>query len=166
MISSLSVRKLKKPDIKVYKSLRLLSLQTDPNAFHLLYEQAKSYDDAFFLKEIESEEHSVFGFYGAFFGRDLVGMISFQSMESHMGHIFTFYVNPLFRKRGIGFELISFVVSLASRENISVLKLTVVEGNPAVALYESLGFVCTAKNVGAFTSSNGIFNELTFQRQL
>ena len=47
-----------------------------------------------------------------------------------------------FRRRGIGRELITMLISEAVRSGV-VVRLSVVRGNPAARLYERLGFVAT-----------------------
>lgn len=157
------IRKLTGLDIEAYKSLRLLSLQTDPDAFFLQYSYAKNLPVTFFLQELFSKGDR-FGFYGGFVDTKLVGMISVQPMMPGKVQLFTLYVRPEYRHKGFGKALLQYVLtSIIPRETV---RLTVIAGNPAIALYASLGFVHMDTHKGALVNGRGSFDELVFQRGL
>lgn len=52
---------------------------------------------------------------------------------------------PEFRNRGLGARLISQLIEEAGRAAIP-LRLSVTAGNPAIHLYQRLGFVATGQN--------------------
>jgi len=56
--------------------------------------------------------------------------------------LFVIIVDPLFRGKGVGTEIIKELFKMAKNQfNIELLHLEVYEGNPAKKLYERLGFV-------------------------
>src|SRR5258708_998100 len=108
----------------------------------------------------------IFGFYGALENEKLVGMISLQPFENGKAQIFTLYVDPAHRKKGVGSSLLAHALLRASQFSIPSIKLTVIAGNPAIPMYEALGFKRTHENKGALRNDNGVFDELVFQREL
>ena len=160
------VRKLTPSDVEQYRKLRLLSLQTDPNAFFLRHEKAITYPLSFFLDEMKRDASDIWGFYGTVEADELVGMVSLQKKSESIGQIYTLYVHPSHQKKGIGKELMQHVIKLASEAGLLVLQLGVIEGNSAIRLYEALGFTFVMKNYGALKNDKGVFDELVYQREL
>jgi len=84
---------------------------------------------------------------GAFDGPELAGVVglSFERREKvrHKATIFGMYVRPRWRGRGLGRGLVQSALSHArQRPGVKLVQLTVTESNaPAVALYESCGFI-------------------------
>ncbi len=157
------IRKLTGLDIEAYRDMRLLSLQTDPDAFFLQYSYTKDLPQTFFLHELLSGEDP-YGFYGAFANDELVGMISVQRIEEDVVQLFTLYVKKPFRHKGIGKMLVEHVLTVAAFDK--TVRLTVIAGNPAIALYTSLGFIQTDMHKGALVNERGTFDELIFQRKM
>lgn len=55
--------------------------------------------------------------------------------------LYTFAVHPRFLRRGIGKQLMEFILAHAAREKIKAVRLDVYEKNtPAIRLYEQMGF--------------------------
>lgn len=84
---------------------------------------------------------------GAFDGTELAGAVglSFDRREKarHKATLFGMYVRPRWQRRGIGRQLVlSALAHARERPGIILIQLTVTETNaPAVALYESCGFL-------------------------
>jgi ribosomal-protein-alanine N-acetyltransferase len=58
------------------------------------------------------------------------------------GHITNIAVDPNFRQRGLGFELVKVMVDQAVKRKLNVMTLEVRKSNtPAIKLYEKLGFI-------------------------
>lgn len=132
------IRRLESKDLPLYKNLRLLSLETDQQAFHLRLDEAHLKSDQFFLEEITDP---TFGCFGVFEGETLVGMVTLKSMGHNQAQIFTLYVKPDFRKKGLAPRLINHCLSEAKRTGIETCRLTVMKNNPVAGLYRKLGFV-------------------------
>lgn len=57
-----------------------------------------------------------------------------------IGHIDQLYVFPFYRKTGIGKNLMKAAIQNFHEQEIQTIQLNVFTGNPAKALYKSLGF--------------------------
>ena len=77
-------------------------------------------------------------YYGYFMGGDLAGIISYK-IETAVLDICKVAVHPDYFKRGIATKLIKFVEQTAGIKSIIVS--TGLKNDPAVKLYNSLGFV-------------------------
>jgi ribosomal protein S18 acetylase RimI-like enzyme len=82
--------------------------------------------------------------FGAYDSERIVGMVGLKSEEgprnSHKGFMWGFYVEPEFRKHGIGSALMSALLS-AARSVVEQVTLSVTAENAtAIALYERFGF--------------------------
>lgn len=55
--------------------------------------------------------------------------------------IYTFAVHPQFQKKGIGKEMLRFIVEHGKQENMKAIRLDVYQKNlPAISLYKKMGF--------------------------
>lgn len=81
------------------------------------------------------------GFLVAKLGDKIVGYIIFLIERNSIGHIISLAVHPDYRRRGIGYMLISSAISFLSSLNIKSVKLEVrVSNTAAIKLYEKVGF--------------------------
>lgn len=69
----------------------------------------------------------------------LVGMIEIRDNS----HVAMFFVSQLFQKMGIGKTLLRHAVSLSSKNNIDLIKITVNSSPNSVAAYENMGFIAS-----------------------
>ena len=104
--------------------------------------------------------------------KDLVlasGILSLRTSEvqGHVGDIKKVIVNPSYRKKGLGFEILTRLEEKAREESLESLILTVrtnLEG--AISLYESFGF----KSVGIYQRASKVnhtyFDVLSMQKLL
>lgn len=63
-----------------------------------------------------------------------------QLTDKTIGHIQQLYVYPSYRKMGIGKSLMKEAIRNLSEQNVDTIQLNVFTGNPAKALYKTLGF--------------------------
>ena len=73
----------------------------------------------------------------------LIGYIWFKVVESTVGTFGRFehlFVEESHRKRGIGRKLMESGEKYFSSRGIKKMKLTVTKGNPAISLYEKMGY--------------------------
>jgi ribosomal protein S18 acetylase RimI-like enzyme len=63
----------------------------------------------------------------------------------------TVAVNPMCRGRGVGTRLLEELIKRALESRLSALSLSVEEDNPAVRLYERMGFVRVSREGNAWT---------------
>jgi len=134
---------LNEQDTQAYRTVRLNALKNSPESFGSSYEEEAAFEVERFTNRITKPNSTTFG---AFEVNQLVGIcnLSFQPRKkmNHRAEIFSMYVEPEFRRKGIGKALIERAIKSARERNtVQQIYLTVVSSNKtAKALYESLGF--------------------------
>jgi len=124
----------------LFREIRLEALRSNPEAFGASFdvEDAKPLD--WFAERLSS-----FDVFGAFRGTDLLGIAGFAIHNgpklAHKGFLWTMFVRPHARGRGVGRRLVEAVIDRA-RRSVEILQLTVISRNePARRLYAALGFI-------------------------
>ena len=137
--SEIQIRQLTTSDVESFCELRLEGLRLSPEAFGSTYE---------FEKDQPLERYTGWltnsTVLGAFQNSHLIGTASFTQLsglkDSHKGLLRAMYVRPTHRRSGAGRQLVQAIIELA-RQKVELLQLAVVSTNqPALRLYESLGF--------------------------
>jgi ribosomal protein S18 acetylase RimI-like enzyme len=139
----LSIRRLGVEHASALIALRREALQTEPFAF-----AASVADDIGLVMESvlkflgAADTQAV---YGAFNNRDLHGMVGLvkatKLKQRHKAMIWGMYVQPGFRRAGIGRALLDAVIEEARTWSVDQLQLSVAEtATVARRLYESTGF--------------------------
>lgn len=144
---------------KDYRSLRLKALSHEPVAF------GSSYEEEVLFGEDVWKARMADGLY-ATEGDTVAGMIGvvFNSRikTRHVASIVSFYVDPVYRGRGIGQKLMDAAIEkIKSRGNIAKVELSV---NPlqdrAVRLYEMKGFRVTGRQSKELCVNGVYYDEL------
>jgi ribosomal protein S18 acetylase RimI-like enzyme len=133
------IRRLQVVDVEDYRTIRLASLQTEPEAFGSVYEVELTHPIESFVERLASSI-----VFGAYAGVRIVGVAAFRQevapKERHKGVVWGIYVQPDARGQGVAAALIAAVIDSA-RNVVEQLTLTVVQGNSAaLALYDKFGF--------------------------
>jgi ribosomal protein S18 acetylase RimI-like enzyme len=137
--SPIQIRQLTIADAESFRELRLEGLRLNPEAFGSTYG---------FEKDQPLERYTGWltnsAVFGAFQNSQLIGTASFTQLsglkDSHKGLLRAMYVRPTHRRSGAGRQLVQAVIKLA-RQKVEQLQLAVVSTNqPALRLYQSLGF--------------------------
>lgn len=137
------IRVLKASDTQAYRTIRLNALKNSPKSFGSSYEEELAFEVNKFTNRITKPNSQTFG---AFEESQLTGIcnLSFQPRKKmhHRAEIFSMYVEPDFRGKGIGKALIEKAIKEASeKKTVRQIYLTVVSSNEAAkSLYQSLGF--------------------------
>lgn len=143
----MEIRFLNSQDVTAYRDLRLQALRESPTAFGSSYEQEACLTLTDFAARLRPHDDSAGGIFGAFGDSDqLIGMLGFSResrlKRAHIGSLWSMYVLPDFRSRGVGAALLDEALSHARR--LGVLRqiiLTVTVNNlAACSLYRSRGF--------------------------
>lgn len=143
----MEIRFLNTQDVTAYHELRLQALRESPTAFGSSYEQEVCLPLTDFAARLRPHDDSASGIFGAFGDSDqLIGMLGFsresRPKRAHIGSLWSMYVLPEFRNRGVGAALLDEALSHARR--LGVLRqivLTVTANNlAACSLYGSRGF--------------------------
>jgi ribosomal protein S18 acetylase RimI-like enzyme len=141
-LDAVRIRALAPSDAGVYRALRLEALATAPEAFSSSHEEESALPAETFHDRIPRTGPSAI--FGAFDGARLVGMAGFVASsrlkQRHKGALWGLFVQPQWRRRGIGERLVRHVVEHAA-DHVLVLQATVTaSSHDARRLYQRLGF--------------------------
>ena len=138
---SINYRKLLPEESKIYRAIRLESLEKFPEAFGATYQEALSIKKFRLESDIEEETPERF-VYGAFAQKELVGICTFVKNDNNTGSIYQMYVKREFQGKNIGKGLIEVVIAEACQNfNGIEIILEVTPGNDkAYNLYRKIGF--------------------------
>lgn len=137
----INIRQLVPEDAAQYKDLRVKALQTDADAFLMTMPEENDFDLDHVKKKIETDYAL-----GAFDQEKLVGSLLLIRQVPlkfrHIGILGGMYVDPAYRNKGIGRQLIEAMLKyIKTLPDVYSLQLKVVTDNiPALNLYESFGF--------------------------
>lgn len=143
----MEIRFLNFLDVAAYRDLRLQALRESPTAFGSSYEQEACLPLTDFAARLRPHDDSASGIFGAFGDSErLIGMLGFSResrlKRAHIGSLWSMYVLPEFRGRGVGATLLDEALSHARR--LGVLRQIVLTVNAnnlaACSLYRSRSF--------------------------
>ena len=138
------IRRLTPEDAPIFQALRLVALKEAPSAFASSYEEEK--DFALALIEARLAARDDRGAFGAFHDDELIGIVVLgridQKKVSHKAFIWSMYVAPAARGRGVGRALLDAALALARAvPGVRQVNVGVTADNAtAIRLYESAGF--------------------------
>ncbi|TZF93762.1 GNAT family N-acetyltransferase [Chryseobacterium panacisoli] len=138
---NISYRKLQREESRIYRTIRLESLEKFPESFGATYQEAVNIEKFRIESDIEEQTPERFVF-GAFAQHELVGICTFVKNENNTGSIYQMYVKREFQGKNIGQGLIEAVIAEASQKfNRIEIILEVTPGNDkAYNLYRKIGF--------------------------
>jgi len=133
------IRQLTPADAESFRELRLEGLRLNPEAFGSTYDFEKDQPLDRYTGWLTNS--TVFG---AYQNSQLIGTASFTQLsgqkDSHKGLLRAMYVRTTHRRSGAGRLLVEAIIQ-AARQKVEQLQLSVVSTNqPALRLYQSLGF--------------------------
>ena len=131
------VRRVDEDDWSIYRRVRLEALREAPYAFGSTYAREKDRPEADWRSAVKTRTRLV-----AESGATVVGTASGGDGDATgMAALTAMWVDPRFRRQGIGALLLQAVIDWAKRAGYSRLILWVVDGNVnAERLYEREGF--------------------------
>jgi ribosomal protein S18 acetylase RimI-like enzyme len=137
--SEIHIRQLLPTDAESFRELRLEGLRLNPEAFGSTYDFEKDQPLDRYTGWLTNS--TVFG---AYQNSHLIGTANFTQLsgqkDSHKGLLRAMYVRPAARRSGAGRQLVQAIIDHA-RPKVEQLQLSVVSTNqPALCLYQSLGF--------------------------
>lgn len=136
---------LRPSDAAPYRELMLEAYTLAADAFTSTAEERAAEPEPFWVRRI-ADPSGLGAAIGAFEGDALVGTVALQFSAKpktrHVAQLIGMYVRPAARGSGAGRALVEAAIAHAQgREGVSVLQLTVTEGNePAIRLYRAAGF--------------------------
>lgn len=144
------LRRVRVDDAELLKTVRLAALETDPYAFGTTFEEASRLSAADWADRVAwSASGSGRTMFFACDGDEVIGLMGGyrDTPESSVVEVFSSWVAPAARRRGIGRQLLQAVVDWARDTSASAVQLWVTRGNdPAHRLYIEMGFVETGEH--------------------
>jgi ribosomal protein S18 acetylase RimI-like enzyme len=135
----IQIRQLTPADAESFRELRLEGLRLNPEAFGSTYEFEKDQPLTRYIGWLTNS--TVFG---AFQNSQLIGTasltISSGLKDSHKGLLRAMYVRPGSRRSGAGRLLVEAAIQTARQKVERVLLAVVSDNQPAIRLYQTLGF--------------------------
>jgi ribosomal protein S18 acetylase RimI-like enzyme len=127
------------------KRLRIGALTESPDSFSPTAASALAHDDAYWQRGAQRAADSPdFEMFIVRRGGHGLGLGSAGRDEHGVGHIGAMWVDPSLRGHGVGARLFDACVEFLRRRGCASIELSVTETNaPAIALYQSRGFVLT-----------------------
>ena len=165
----MQIRLLGPDDASAYRTLRLRALWEFPEAFTSSFQEDENQPMQVWEIRLAGEHAR---FWGAFESDQLCGMVGLEcetrSKNRHKGNVVGMYVSQEYFGTGMGRALMEALLSVARREGVDLLVLTVTEGNTvATHFYEASGFRSwgieprAIKVDGRFHAKNHMYLELT-----
>ena len=156
------LRRLEPSDAALYRAFRLRALQDHPEAFTSSFEEENHRPLADAERRLSIESRACM--WGAFEDGQLAGVFGFDREERrknlHKATLIGLSVASGFLGRGIGQALVKAVMQGARDAGISLLVLTVTEGNAkARALYARAGFQTIGIEPDAIRVAGTSFNK-------
>lgn len=141
-----TVGRLVADDWQAYRAIRLAMLQESPSAFGSTHDEAASFDEELWRQRLTDNVVLL-----ARVGREPAGAVMFSergATEPGDSSLFGMWVDPAFRRTGVGRALVDAVVARARAAGKRRVVLHVVGDNTeARGLYERQGFVATGHSV-------------------
>jgi len=140
---SLEIQALKPDQWESFKSLRLAALKHDPSSFGKTYaEESELSNEEWKRKAMESNSKNDRDTLIAYLDESPVGLIFvFIREDSNTGAIGGFWVNPNFRRKGIGKALIQSSMDWLNSKKIKEMNFWNNPNNAASsAFYQKMGF--------------------------
>jgi len=162
--ASIMIRRLRPADAALYRACRLAGLQETPSAFGSSFEEER--DLPLSALEARLAEAADAGFFGAFDGDELVGLVGLgrerRAKLAHRGNLISVMVAPRARRRGVARALLLEALALArSASGLRQLTLCVNAGNAgAIQLYRSLGFEAFGREPDALLVDGVLHDEI------
>ncbi|MUG94574.1 GNAT family N-acetyltransferase [Scytonema sp. UIC 10036] len=138
------IKKLTKDDAEDYRNIRLEALYNAPDSFGTMYQEEVLMTIDQFRERIPVDNNNFI--LGCYEDKEIIGIIALHQGERikvrHKAYIRSMYVQPEYRKKGIGKLLLNELIERAKAiDEIEILLLDVVTNNlSAKQLYLSLGF--------------------------
>lgn len=138
------VRTFKQSEWRIYKDLRLRALSESPDAYgRTLDEELQRSDDEWETRLERAQDRQTSLPIFAMCNKTPVGLAwgRIDMSEPQVAHVFQVWVDPHYRNRGVGQQLLGELVGWAREIRVRWVELNVTQGNgPAMSLYGRLGF--------------------------
>lgn len=141
MNPSVEIRRLQPFDWALLRELRLRALRDSPQAFASSLERELGFDEGTWRRRCETSFYFVAESDGQACGLVCGYQPGDEPDSETMIEVVSMWVDPAWRRRGIGSLLIGEIIALARRMELREVRLWVAGGNDvAMAVYKTLGF--------------------------
>jgi ribosomal protein S18 acetylase RimI-like enzyme len=144
----ISLERITPANALVFKAIRLRALQSDPMAFGSTYAKESQFsDDEWLTRSLRWSSDGSIG-YLAFDGEHPCGLVASYTDEQdpQQAHVISMWVDPAWRRAGVGTRLIEGLRSWARSRKMRELRLMVTGVNTgAIGFYERLRFLKSGK---------------------
>ena len=144
----ITLKRITPANALLFKTIRLRALQNDPTAFgSTLAKESQLADEEWVNRSRRWNGEGSIG-YLAFDGENACGLVACYTdeLDPHRAHVISMWVDPAWRRAGVGTVLIEGLRSWAASRKMRELKLMVTSVNHgAIAFYERIGFRMTGK---------------------
>ncbi len=143
----MTIRRLTGDDHALYRSIRLASLQTNPEAFGSTYEREAAFDEATWRARLSGSDPGPKAVFVDELEGEAIGTAAAIDVETDPAPMLIgMWVQPSARGTGAGKRLVAAAIAWVVDRQAEAMLLHVVHDNePAIALYESCGFVHSGK---------------------
>ncbi|HEY1721920.1 MAG TPA: N-acetyltransferase [Magnetospirillaceae bacterium] len=163
MSGGVLIRRLTPRDATAFRVIRLEALDRHPESFGATYAEENVQPLDFFAGRLESSV-----VFGAWAEAGLVGVAGIYfdpALGPDTGNLWTIYVRHGQRRTGLARQLIEALIEDV-RPRVSRLRLTVnSENQPALRLYEQLGFAACGINKNALERGGRFYDEVLMERK-
>ena len=166
----IKIENLNKDNMHSALELRRKALTEEPLAFHMYEDEDRLFPDEEHIQNFLDKYGK--GIFLAIEGNVMVGMargyIEEYKLSTHNGWITSFYVDPNYRGKGIGKDLMRSVLRfLGENGNVRNAFLNVTNSqNEARALYRNFGFVEVGKLPNCFQKDGIYYDQLIMARAI
>jgi len=170
MTATLPIRRLLPADAPLYRAIRLVALERNPEAFGSTLDREAAEPLAWFAERLDRsamfgawDAGSLIGTAGAYWAADESAA---DPDDPPRAHLWGVYVEPGYRGTGLGQALIEAVIDHV-RPRSSALHLRVtVENGPALRLYRRLGFAATGIERRSLERGGRFYDEVLMTKML
>ncbi len=145
--SSISIRRITKNDVEVFREVRLKALKDSPASFGQKYEEEVEKQLHYWQDLVDKVSPSTKNV--AFLLFDIekpVGVILGFDKENENGGLGGMWIDPAYRQQGLASKLVERVIEWAKAKGLSKMRLWNVDGNEAAEkLYRKFGFQLTGE---------------------
>ena len=141
----MEIRELGPDDWQTWKQVRLRALADSPDAFGRTHDEEMRFPDSLWQERVASPSNVQLLAEDA--GRKVgIAAVWIDPDEPSVGNIFSMWVDPSARRRGVGRALLERAIESAGAHGATRVQLTVTEGNiGACEMYRRAGFVETQR---------------------
>jgi RimJ/RimL family protein N-acetyltransferase len=160
----ISIRRLCIGEYKIYRQIRLASLQEAPYAFSSTYESSLKRSDVSWKEQADgSAQGSDKAIFIAVSDNDSIGIAALYRTEDNpeIGEVLQVWISPEYRGKQVSNLLFDELFKWAKENNYYVIDAKVIQGNErALCFYHKYGF----KKIG--TEENNGINEVLLRRKI